>query len=1061
MAPAAASTTKKTATLKLLVTRLKDVQAQFKDIWEFVESFSEERTASDVAVRLEKIDELWEKFCDTLIEIKAHDDYVSKGETYNDERQEFSEQYYKAKSFLMDRAKERQDPPVLEQTIRANDSVSQSTTDHVRLPQIKLQTFNGDIDDWLGFRDLFTSLIHWKPDLPEVEKFHYLKGCLQGEPKSLIEPIKITSANYKVAWEMLLRRYNNSKQLKKRQIQTLFKLPTLSKESVVDLHALLETFQRVVQTLDQIVQPGDYKDLLLVNLLASRLDPFTRRGWEEHSAASETDSLKEMTDFLQRRIEILESLPARVADTRSGQSSQPTGKFKLVGSKTSFNTTQTQGARCVACKENHPLYQCTTFQGLTVAERDSMLRAHSLCRNCFKQGHHAKDCQSKYSCRNCKGRHHTLVCFRSGKGHEAKESGTQGSNMSGQREISNPSHITSTPSTQVANLANSRAVAAGAVNYSSQVLLATAVIVIEDDSGSRIQARALLDSGSESNFISTRLNQRLQVVRDKVDIFVSGIGQGSTKVKQRIWALVTANLPTVTVDTIGWPIPQGIQLADPAFGVSKGIDIVLEIESFFEFFSTGRQMVISKQLPVLHESVFGWVVCGAQSVPENSMQISCNVSTTDHLEELVTRFWACEEIESNCNLSPEEKRCEDLFTHSVKRAADGRYIVSLPKQEDIMSKLGDSRGIAYRRLLGTERRLARDEDLRKQYGSFMEEYLRLGHMRKVNNTTQETVKRCYLPHHPVIKEASTTTKVRVVFDASCKTSSGVSLNDVLLTGPSIQDDLRIIILRCRTKQIMLVADVEKMFRQIIVHQDERPLQSILWRPTPEEEVATYELNTVTYGTKPAPFLATRTLKQLAMDEEEHYPLAARAIAMDTYMDDVLTGSDNVTEATNLRIQLEALMESGGFHLRKWASNSAEVLDGIPEDSLAIQDSLGITLDPDPVIKTLGLIWQPGKDVFGFGFNIPPLSDVTTLSRRQLLSIIATLFDPLGLVGATITMAKLFMQLSWTLKDEDEQRLGWDEPLPLKCRHVVDAGMGVSGVQELPHVSFLTQQGRVI
>ncbi|XP_055542811.1 uncharacterized protein LOC129728398 [Wyeomyia smithii] len=378
--------------------------------------------------------------------------------------------------------------------------------------------------------------------------------------------------------------------------------------------------------------------------------------------------------------------------------------------------------------------------------------------------------------------------------------------MSGQREISNPSHITATPSTQVANLANSRAVVAGAVNYSSQVLLATAVIVIKDDSGSRIQARALLDSGSESNFISTRLSQRLQVVRDKVDISVSGIGQGSTKVKQQIWALirsrvsdfsrlmsflvlpkVTANLPTVTVDTIGWPIPQGFQLADPAFGVSKGIDIVLGIESFFEFLARAAK----------------WLLV-------NNYQRYTN-RLSDHLEELVTRFWACEEIESNCNLSPEEKRCEDLFAHSVKRAADGRYIVSLPKHEDIMSKLGDSRGIAYRRLWGTERRLARDEDLRKQYGSFMEEYLRLGHMRKVNNTTQETVKRCYLPHHPVIKEASTTTKVRVVFDASCKTSSGVSLNDVLLTGPSIQDDLRIIILRCRTKQIMLVADVEKCF----------------------------------------------------------------------------------------------------------------------------------------------------------------------------------------------------------------------------------------------------------
>ncbi|XP_058456985.1 uncharacterized protein LOC131434335 [Malaya genurostris] len=218
----------------------------------------------------------------------------------------------------MDRTKERQDTPVMEQSMRVGDTTMQGV-DHVRLPQIKLQTFNGDIDEWLGFRDLFTSLIHWKTDLPEVEKFHYLKGCLQGEPKALIESLQITRANYQVAWEMLLKRYNNSKQLKKRQIQSLFKLPSLTRESVTDLHSLLEGFQRIVQTLDQIVQPNDYKDLLLINLLSVRLDPVTRRGWEEHSSIRDQDSLTDLTEFLHRRIQILESLPPRSADTRGGQ----------------------------------------------------------------------------------------------------------------------------------------------------------------------------------------------------------------------------------------------------------------------------------------------------------------------------------------------------------------------------------------------------------------------------------------------------------------------------------------------------------------------------------------------------------------------------------------------------------------------------------------------------------------------------------------------------------------------------------------------------------------------
>ncbi|XP_058448931.1 uncharacterized protein LOC131428887 [Malaya genurostris] len=122
------------------------------------------------------------------------------------------------------------------------------------------------------------------------------------------------------------------------------------------------------------------------------------------------------------------------------------------------------------------------------------------------------------------------------------------------------------------------------------------------------------------------------------------------------------------------------------------------------------------------------------------------------------------------------------------------------------------------------------------------------------------------------------------------------------------------------------------------------------------------------------------------------------------MDDVLTGSDSVAEASTMRYQLDKMMSAGGFQLRKWASNCLEVLQGIPAANLAIRD-IDIELEQDPSIKTLGLVWWPKTDVFKFQFVIPPIDDRWSISRRQLLSIIATLIDPLGLVGATITIAK--------------------------------------------------------
>ncbi|XP_055543002.1 uncharacterized protein LOC129728580 [Wyeomyia smithii] len=603
------------------------------------------------------------------------------------------------------------------------------------------------------------------------------------------------------------------------------------------------------------------------------------------------------------------------------------------------------------------------------------------------------------------------------------------------------------PNTRVGNVAAVKVTANVAQQRDSRVLLATAVIIIEDDHGVRHTARALLDSGSECNFVSERLCKQMHVAKERVEISVVGIGAASVRVKHTIRVNIrsrnstftevmdflvlpklTSKLPTATVQTMGWVIPQEIELADPSFFVSNSVDIILGIQSFFGFFRTGKAMSLGEGLPRLTESVFGWIVSGEAATLTNSTQITCNIAISDKLEEMMERFWSCEEVGDTHNYSPEESRCEEHFSTTVHRGSDGRYTVSLPKNEDILARLGESKDIALKRFIGLERRLSRDENLRKQYHEFISEYLELDHMRKIVDDGTPGIKRCFLPHHPVVKEESTTTKLRVVFDASCRTSTGISVNEALLVGPVIQQDLRSIVLRCRMRRIMLVSDVEKMFRQIRINPADAPLQSILWRFREEDEVETYELKTVTYGTKPAPFLVTRTLKQLAIDEAERYPLAANVIENDVYMDDVITGADDVETATRLRLQLDAMLESGGFRLRKWASNCVAVLKDIPKNNLALSEANGISWEQDSAVKALGLTWLPKSDTLRFSFVIPELAPDQTLTKRKVLSIIASLFDPLGLLGATITKAKIFMQRLWSAKNTDGCALEWDSPL---------------------------------
>ncbi|XP_055633396.1 uncharacterized protein LOC129773775 [Toxorhynchites rutilus septentrionalis] len=248
--------TTRNTSLKALQTRLRSLQEMFNDICRFLNTVEEETIATRVSVRLEKLEELWEKVNEAIIDIEMHDDYTAEDNTYSNQRSDFGNRYYEAKSILLEKMKELEGRSDTNAITQGLDLMKQSTIDHVRLPQIKWQTFDGNIDEWLSFRDLYLSLIHHKTDLPDVEKFHYLKGCLKGEAKALVDPLPITKGNYQIAWDTLMKRYN-SKLLKRRQIQALFEIPTLANESEILLQALLEGFERSIHTLDQLVESAE------------------------------------------------------------------------------------------------------------------------------------------------------------------------------------------------------------------------------------------------------------------------------------------------------------------------------------------------------------------------------------------------------------------------------------------------------------------------------------------------------------------------------------------------------------------------------------------------------------------------------------------------------------------------------------------------------------------------------------------------------------------------------------------------------------------------------------
>ncbi|GFQ89622.1 pro-Pol polyprotein [Trichonephila clavata] len=414
------------------------------------------------------------------------------------------------------------------------------------------------------------------------------------------------------------------------------------------------------------------------------------------------------------------------------------------------------------------------------------------------------------------------------------------------------------------------------------------------------------------------------------------------------------------------------------------------------------------------ETIFGWVVLGKTKI--SCQRIISNHASYNAVEFQLDKFWQLEELSETKPFTNEEIACENNFKRTYTRDSTGRFAVKFPFR-DSSDELGSSRDIAVHRLQQIERRFSKNQSLSDQYHKFMDDYLKLGHMELIpeNEIDVPASSSFYLPHHPVPNKNGD--KFRVVFDGSAKSSSDISLNDKLMVGPQLQTDLTTLLLRFRMHKIAITADIEKINRQITLHDSD--FQRIVWRNSPFAPIQDFRLTRIAYGTASAPYLAIKCLQQLALNESNNFPLASKAALKDFYVDDLMSGANSLSEALELQNQLTQMVSSAGLVLRKWASNCSEFLNSIDSDMRLSNTSLNI--DNDDTVKTLGILWHPASDVFYF--KITPLSFEGTLTKRTLLSTIAKTFDPLGWLSPITIQYKTIMQRLW------KQHLQWDERVP--------------------------------
>ncbi|XP_044746498.1 uncharacterized protein LOC123308039 [Coccinella septempunctata] len=758
------------------------------------------------------------------------------------EREEFYNRYYtstaKAKKLIEKFKPADSDNSSI--VIQANSSQNSQNNGGIKLPDIKLPKFDGSFQTWLDFRDIFESLIHDNSSLNEIQKFHYLRASLVGSATQVIRALEFSASNYKIAWKTLCERFNNNNLLVQNHISAIFNLEKITTESAEKIRNLSDNLFKHLSTLKHLGEPTDHWDTLIIYICSSRLDSNSSREWERLKAKqSSSCSLEHFKNFLKERADLLENMEMNFEKSRN--ESRSANRFRENKdsnreTKNSYtrnlhsniqNKNENKKPSCFYCKSDHSLFYCGDFLKLSVPARNSKVKEMKLCINCLRPNHISSDC--KWSgCRVCGEKHNSIL---------HKE--TENSNLALSQQRSEEQ--TQESSVQVSNC--------NLVNIQTGIL-PTAKVQIRDVLGNYVTARALLDCGSQSSFITSEFHDKLKIPKSKVNLSISGIAEktshSSFRCNLKIRALsdhfsfdlncfildkITNQIPGFRMDHLSLNIPNNITLADPEFYKTQKIDLLIGSDAFWNLLCP-EKIHLMKNGPLLQKTKVGWVVAGPFDTYSNNT--ICNLSSHRVVQDQLARFWEVEEISTKKPLSSEEELCEQYFTDSLKISPGGRYIVSYPFKSPT-SQLGDSREIAIKRFANLERKLIANQTLRNLYTSFLREYAELGHMTEVTDSDSTLSDQEYvMPHHGVLRDTSLTTRLRVVFNASSPSSSGVSLNDLQMNGPVVQSDILSIILRFRMRAIALSGDIKMMYRQILVDPKQRKLQRIVWRSNPSE-----------------------------------------------------------------------------------------------------------------------------------------------------------------------------------------------------------------------------------
>lgn len=686
---------------------------------------------------------------------------------------------------------------------------------------------------------------------------------------------------------------------------------------------------------------------------------------------------------------------------------------------------------CLFCGAGHSLDVCLLLDKRTQDEKMSFLKENRMCFGCLCVGHMSKDCRKRLICRICNYRHPTLLHIHP----KAKQkSSTQ---AFGGLEMTREGAVVSVQSSGLTG--------AGKQDCTLSIL---PVQVRSKRGQETFVTYAFLDPGSTSSFCTERLMNRLNLTGKKLGILLRTMGQEKVVDSYKLSDLEVAGLdsdnffglPEVftqksmpvyrgnipcSKDLQRWSYLRKLKMpeidADVDLLIGNNVPQALEPWEVIRAANGG---------PYAIKTILGWTVNGPlrgdNQISDQCLQpnITVNRISVARLDELWEKQLKVDFPENLQDEQPGQSREDKHFIESVSESAkfiDGHYSIGLPVRQKYL-KMPNNKPVAEQRALSLKRRLNKDPSFCSDYIAFMSKMLADGYAERVphEHLTRSDGRVWYLPHHGVYHPKKK--KLRVVYDCGA-TFQGTSLNSQLFQGPDLTNLLVGVLTRFRKEPVVLMADIEAMFHQVRVPAEDSDLLRFLWWPDGDcsQELVEYRMMVHPFGATSSPSCACFALRKCAEDNQKCFSSAAvNTILHHFYVDDCLVSVGSEEEAVSLCQELSALCAEGGFKLTKWISNRRNVLAGIPpeERDKEVKD-LDLDKDSLPVERALGVRWCVESDSFKFKIVLK----THPLTRRGILSMVSSIYDPLGFVAPVVLSAKKILQ------DLCRRRLGWDDPLP--------------------------------